>query len=166
MPLFPESENERREDIRGREIFDRAVERAAEIATQNVARIHRIRLVTQSFLAALAISALVSGLVALGIYTLVIDAQRANSLYNCNLLRSISVPLANFVSSDARLREQQAMLTPKVSKVFTQLLGKSEFARDQAKSAKLNAQAVAYWRKTIAPQLTSVEAVNCSAHIH
>lgn len=165
MSPFDFPTDDRRDDVRGREIFDRAVTRAAEIATQNVARIHRIRLVVQSFLAALAVSAVVSIVAALGIYTLVTSATRANSLYNCNLLREISVPLAHFVSSDARLRQEQAKLTPKVSKVFTQLLGRSEFARDQAKSARINEQTTNYWRHTIAPQLASVQTVNCEAHI-
>lgn len=165
---LPEDFGERRRDEEGRDIFERAVGRAAAIATQNVAHIHRVRLVTQAFIAAFITSAVIGLILALVFHHEAVTASQANSTYNCNLLRGITEPLAGFVANDAALREREQQLSndARVVSGYQKIFGKTEVGRLYAESAALDRQATDYWKTQVVPRLNAVASVNCSARFH
>lgn len=158
--------------------FERAVADAAAIAAQRVARIHRVRLVTQSFLAALAVScavALVVGLVFKGeiessnrtANAQIALASRNNAIGNCQLVKGLTDQMSNFVDTDAALRHGQAQLTSgHVNHVFSHLFGASEFARLEHRSQWLDWWTTHHWTAVIVPHLRQIGGENCQRRVH
>lgn len=163
-----EREHERRVDDLGREAFERAVSQAAAYATQAVARVHRRRLVLQSALATFVISIGIALIMAFGLKAAADQQAHAEALTNCRLVTQIATPLANFVNSDATLRQRQAQLSGRNTEIgakFSQLLGEKNYLKALAESNKLNADTVAYWQHTVIPQLRSVAGANCELRL-
>lgn len=141
------------------------VQRAAAIAAQRVAAIHRRRLVTQTFLVALFAAAAVSLPVAL-----IANHQRAtdsaaNSQYNCGLLTEVGDVLHDFIQSDARLRFKQQHYAERgrVIAGFERIIPSKVLRRLLKRSERLDASTQAYWRDDLLPRITELADINCKA---
>lgn len=145
--MSKESPAERRIDTLGRNVFDRAVAEAAQIATQRVAAIHRVRLVTQAFLAAVVVSSSLALLLAFVFKAQIADENQRRAVANCRLIQSLERPLGDFVRTDADLRAA---------------LGLHALTGVDARSALLNAQTTDYWLTSVVPRLNAISAVECS----
>lgn len=156
-------DGERRVDDLGREAFDRAVEAAAVVATQAVAQVHRRRLVVQSAAATFVVCMVIAFVLALSLKSAADADSRARALVNCQLVREISTPLADFVASDAHLRQRQQALseTGQVAAGFNKLFGKTVYAQALKKSNALNAATTNQWLDRDVPQLRRVAGTNC-----
>lgn len=167
LPLGgPESPVEQRIDEIGRHVFERAVSQAAEIATQNVAQVHRRRLVTQSFLAALACSALIGIILAFVFKTQADSNAHHNSVTNCQLVQRLEAPLSDFVTSDAKLREAQAKVTPDVQRALQRLLDRKTLTKAEQKSAQTAASITGYWNTSVVPRLDRIAGADCLQLLH
>lgn len=161
-------DHERRVDELGREVFERAVSQAATAATQAVAQVHRRRLVTQAALVTFLICMGVALILAFALKGAADQQSRALALSNCRLVTQIATPLADFVNSDATLRQKQADLSKQgtvIAQKFQKLLGKSNYAKALAESNRLNAQTVDYWQHHVVPQLRSVAGADCELRL-
>lgn len=166
LPLAPESPVEKRIDNIGRGVFERAVSQAAEIATQNVAQIHRRRLVTQSFLAAFFAACLIGLILALVFKGSIESAAHANSITNCELIQRLEHPLQDFIKTDAALRRQQGHVSPQIQRVFEKLLGKTALTAAEVQSARLNQETTDYWLRSVVPRLDKIGGAPCSKLLH
>lgn len=163
-----ESPSERRLDLLGREAFDRAVRVAAEQATQNVAAIHRKRLVTQAAVVGFVVALCVALAVSLAIRAAIESASRVNALANCHLVQALSQPLADFVESDAALRQRQLDLSIKDQKltgVFRQLLGRTEYAKLIRQSEQADRDTANHWDRSVVPRLVRVAGADCAKRV-
>lgn len=165
--MIEETEGERRVDDIGRDVFDRAVANAATIATQNVSRIHRRRLVTQTAIATFVICIGIALILAFALKGAADSQSRSFALDNCHLVTQLATPLANFVKSDATLRQKQASLGAHgvIGRKFSQLFGTKNFLQAERQSAKLNSATTAYWDNAVVPQLRSVAGANCQLRL-
>lgn len=166
--MIEETEGERRVDELGREAFERAVTRAATIATQAVAQVHRRRLVTQTAIATFVICIGVALVLAFVLKGAADQQSRALALSNCHFETRLATPLANFVQSDATLRQKQAALgsqrTP-IGRKFARFLGLRNYAAAVKKSNELNAEATNFWEHTVVPQLRAVAGADCELRL-
>lgn len=161
-----EGDERRGGDDRLRQRFQEAIAAAAEQAAQKVAAIHRRRLVFQTFLAALATSAIIGVGLTLAINSSQRSAAQTDVLYTCRLLTRISSDLSGFVGSDATLRLKQAR-----SAVTARLLSDLERVIPvhdlQAASRQSNSRSVATalaWKK-ISADLATLGATDCVKHL-
>lgn len=163
-----ETEGERRVDDLGREAFDRAVAAAATIATQAVAQVHRRRLVVQTA----AVVFLLCTTIGLGLAFLLKNAADSNArqqaLSNCRLVADLATPLADFVASDASLREKQQQISSQhtaIGKRFAHLLGVKSYIQALKESNQLNAMTVNLWKNSIVPSLRHVAGTDCELRL-
>jgi hypothetical protein len=161
VPEPPESD--RRRDPVMRAAFDRVVLRASETAAQHVARIHRRRLVTQAFLAALIVTA---GMGLALFYFVERPAARDNARYDCHLIGQLSDAMETFVQTDAHLRAEQARssVTPRLLADLERLIPVGDLRMLFAASARASAQTVAVWENTVAPRLRALAGTDCDQH--
>lgn len=167
MPTEP-SPSERRIEELDREAFERAVIAATKAATQEVAKIHRVRLVTQSAIASFLTALAVAAVIALVLGHNQKQADFNHSLSNCRLVKQLSQPLADFVASDADLRKQETQIALKDRKyaaAINKLFGKSEVAKLEAQGAKIDQKAVNYWNASVVTRLEAVAGANCVARL-
>lgn len=165
MPLDgPWKGGERRQADRRHDVASLVTD-AAEIAAQRVAAYHRRRLVIQTFLAALATAAAISLPV-----VLVANHQRAqasldNARYNCEQGTQRARILADFIESDAKLRDAQQHYRERgqVLQAFSKIIAPKLLRRLQARSDRLDRQTTDYWREDIVPRLERLAQVNCDA---
>jgi hypothetical protein len=174
-----ETASERRVDRLGREAFELAVESATKAATQQVARIHRIRLVTWSASLSFLASAAVFAVIAVVLYGQLNAANVTNTRYNCRVLTRVSQIMGNgapdlmfqgkqegFLSSDTLLRTKQNRVNG-VSRLkpgpLKTLLTDPQTAHLEKDSLTLQQQITTYWAKTLGVQLGRIAAQNCTA---
>lgn len=143
------------------------VDQAAHTAAQDVAAIHRRRLVVQSFLAALLAALLISIPVALVSSNARQHDARANSRYNCRTLRTISGTISQFVASDAKLRykQQHYAQRARVIAAFSKILDKGLLNDLQARADKIDTDTQAFWTQRLQPRLDHLAGLNCVAAI-
>lgn len=141
------------------------VEQAAEVAAQNVARIHRRRLVSQCFLAALICSLAVCLPLTLKLNHDRAVAATANARFNCTQWNEGSTVLRLFVESDAKLRRDQQNLSARAGVLtgFSKLLGKGLVKELVTRGAKLDRDAQHLWLSELVPRLQRLARVNCDA---
>src|SRR3954447_3711665 len=90
---------------------EKMVEVAATRAAQSVAKIHRKRLVTWTFLAAMTISLLIMIPVTHALNQRQLSAARNNARFNCSQWKQGADALKDFIVSDAQLRNDQLELS-------------------------------------------------------
>lgn len=168
MPSDP-SPSERRIEELGREAFELAVVTATKAATQEVAKIHRVRLVTQASLASLLVALLVAAGVAYALSQDQAAANYANALSNCHLVKRLSRPLADFVGNDAQRTESQlrvALRDQAYLRGLNRLFGKTEVARLEAISNGIDRDSIHYWTTSVVPRLNAVAGADCVVRLH
>lgn len=143
------------------------VGQAARDAAQEVAAIHRRRLVVQSGLAAFLAALLV--MIPLVLYT---NSERThdssrNAEYNCRAVGIVADSIADFISSDAKLRYQQQHYAQRaaVLQAFGKVIDKRVLTQIASSSDKLDTQTQGYWTNTLIPRLSGLARVNCAAAI-
>jgi predicted membrane metal-binding protein len=144
--------------------FETAVEIAASRAAQRVARMHRMRLVRWTFLAAL-LTALATVLI---LWFAWLKPQensfsKANAIYDCRLFKENADTMADFVATDATLRAREASLA-KRQQVITkenQIFGKTLFGKLLKIEATVNQNAISHWRNYDIPRLRGNSSLNC-----
>lgn len=144
-----------------------------EIAAQKVARIHRRRLVTQSFLAGLVAAAAIAIPV-----TVIVNANRAHdarrfAVFNCgrtnaltDVAKSFRSVFEGFISSDAKLREEQRNFQHRaqVEQALHKIIAPKVLRDIEAQSLAQDRATTAYWRDHLLPQLHRAE--RTLNHIH
>lgn len=157
---------ERRHNMTTRARFDAAVEEAAARAAQRVAAIHRRRLVVQSFLAALIISASVALIVGFIIGANERSFARQNAEYDCNLFTQAATAMGNFVQSDANLRSKQskAGFGKKLVADIEKVIPAADLAQLAITQQRQNNQAVSLWNND-ARTLLSLGGTDCIKHL-
>lgn len=143
-------------------MFNEAVAQAAELATQRVAAVHRVRLVTQAFLAALVVSVSVAIILAFVFKGELQTQAKHAAVANCRLIQAMEKPLSDFVRSDAQLRIQQAKVAPEVQRALARVLGQHVLTRAEARSARIGTETTGYWLTSVAPRLDAIATVECS----
>jgi hypothetical protein len=149
-----------------RQRFADAVQEAAASAAQQVAQLHRRRLVLQSFCAAMAVSATV---VVVGMLIVSSNNQtfsRNNAIYDCRLFERAARIMGGFVQSDADLRAQQNRqgLSRELSADLQKIIPRTTLVKLAAVQQHQIAAAVALWRQQ-ATQLTRLGGTSCQSHL-
>lgn len=175
-----ESPTEGRLAALDREAFELAVTSATKAATQEVARVHRVRLVTQSAVATLCVSLVVFAIGGYILYHQAVGNARGLSGYNCRVLTDQAQLLGSgngytllrgkpmgFLSSDAYLRSQETLNAAQIHKLqsgaLKSLLVDPQALKLQARNTSLENQVTKFWLKTLIPALSSLARVNCAA---
>lgn len=128
--------------------FERAVEAAAAEAAQRVSRVHRVRLVTQAALASFAASLLVMVVLGLVYKNEAHTDTRNFSRTNCSLVRDLGYGTADFVETDADLRDREEKLThqTQVLSGYSKVFGKTELGKLLVQSHQITEHAITHWR--------------------
>lgn len=185
---------ERRDDPALRARFSAAVKSAAAEAAQEVAYIHRRRLVTWTAIATAV------AMCAIGIPLVLLTQQsernfaQTSALYTCDLFTNASTlmsqaagnmgsavgAMSDFVVSDVNLRTEQARdsISKDIAADFEKIIPGATLFKLVHKQQKQNAYSIAQWRtdarhlaryqtglNTIAGQLAHLGGTNCPAHI-
>jgi hypothetical protein len=147
--------------------FERAVETAAANAAQRVARIHRVRLVTQAGLASFTAAALIM----FGIGQLYRDEARQDSVSfsrsNCRLVKTLARVTDDFIETDASLRTVQAKsaISARLIKDFAKTIPQRDLAASVNESNFDNTWTVNRWRRIDERELNGLVATNCSVRV-
>lgn len=159
-----ETPAERRVDRIGREAFDKAVVAATRAATQEVARVHRVRLVTQAGLVSFAVACVVFALAAYVVLNAISSSDAAGRQYNCRLVKSMSDTMSDFVTTDATLRAQEEALGHEQAVVTgeNKLFGKTLVGRLLAQAHRVDMAAINHWRNQDVPRLKALAGVDCA----
>lgn len=143
--------------------LEELVTKAARIAAQDVAQIHRRRLVRQTFVAALVAACVVSLPVVLYVgHQRAVDS-RANSVFNCQRSGDIADVFGAFLRSDAKLRDQQRHYDHRadVEAAFGKLIGPKIIREIQARSERLDRETTTYWTDVLLPRLRRAVDEDC-----
>ena len=143
------------------------LEAVAEATGHKVGRIHRRRLVAQSFLAAMAASLFISIPVAWILEHDRVITSRENASYNCHTFARMSSIMDDFVRSDAKLRYEQQHYEQRaqVIRAFRKILPSETLQSIQERSDRLDTRTQAYWTENLRPKLQALADVNCNAAI-
>lgn len=142
--------------------FERAVREATAAAAQQVSRIHRIRLVTQSFFAALTVSALVATGVGFAFKDAASRQARMESVANCRLVKGLSMAMGDFVQSDANVRNAQARANV-VVRVARDLHLPARDISTLERANRANYAVAQHWTGVDKPRLDTLARVNCAS---
>ena len=159
--MAPESESWDGMERRGE--LGELVARAAAMAAQHVARIHRRRLVMQAFLAALITATAISLPVTVIINDQRVAQARENSRLNCQQAKAYADVFRDFASSDARLRfrQQHYAQRAKVLTAFSKIIEPKLLKQLTTRSQRIDRDTTRYWKKTLIPRLDHLAAINC-----
>lgn len=145
--------------------MEELVERAARNAAQAVGRIHRRRLVTQAFIAGLVAACFVCIPIVLFNNAARAKVGIANNRYNCSQWHEGATVLAEFLRTDANLREQQQDFAERAEVItgLNKIISSETVKTVLARSDKLDRQTQRYWTKALVPRLNALANVNCQA---
>lgn len=146
------------------EAFDRAVMKATAQVSSNLAKIHRVRLVTQTAVVVALVTASISIALILNFQSQANTNLKHDSAYVCNVVKEVSGTMGDFITSDANLRIEQTKesITGSIAKGFEKIFSKSELFKLAARS---NAQSLAVanrWLHVDAPRLDTLAKTNCN----
>lgn len=148
--------------------FQQAVEAASKTAAQSVARIHRVRLVTQAGLASFAAAMIVSAIVGFG-YFIPVARQDSRNLAqtNCRSVTELSGTTSDFIDWDAKLRVQQqkTSVTAKILRDFGHILPRPDLAAAAKQNNDFQNAVVAHWRNVDEQRLRALAATNCTGRL-
>lgn len=147
------------------EAFERAVRQASKLASQEVAKVHRRRLVVQSFLASLTVALFVAVVIGMVFRAEAIDQATREGQYNCQLVQDLSATLGDFIATDARIRSRQGSgnVQQRIIADLARVVPLGDLTAAAAASAVANAETVRYWTHVDLPRLRALAETNCSS---
>ena len=147
--------------------YEDAVKRAAKVAAQEVAAIHRKRLVFQTGIVSFVVAGLIGIIIAVWTHSSENNTRRADAIYNCHLFTEVAHQTSEFVRTDAIDRRRQLTSSQKKSVIdeFSKLIKKLDIKSINDKQEKLDSKTINYWENSIVPKLKSLAKENCEAEI-
>lgn len=145
-----------------------AAKAAAEEAAFTAARLFNRRLVWRAVLVAVALTLLVSGIIAYAVTRLAFHSVNAANVrheqFNCRIVTTASTALDDFLASDAKDRAGQLTTADraKVLAAFGKILEPRFIRRLADEQHNLDQRTIAYWRGTLRRRLDRVVATDCT----
>lgn len=160
-PTWPEVERRQASDVQ-RQAFDRGVEKAAELAAQNIAGLHRRRVLVQASVIVAVVVLAIMLPVSIVLHSNAVSSARANARYDCQLFTATASIVGDFVHSEAALRTAQnnTGLTKDIVAGFTKIIPIATLREAEAQNLRYTQRAVAAWNRD-AQRLQALGASNC-----
>jgi hypothetical protein len=144
------------------------VEKAAEVAAQKVAAIHRRRLVRHTFLAALIAALLITLPTVLIVSHSNNSASIARGKFNCRLWNKGAGVLQDLIQSGVKRRQADAKLLvkyPQITQEYSKIFGPKLVQTFFAEQGGYDTRQETYFATRLLPRIRALADVNCSSAI-